>query len=119
MKIWAKYQERIIPEKLERVKNGPEYVEAIIPFMCELVEGRSKEIEKATGIKEVEYSHVLKITYENKEPIILKTDDRVYLYDKESRVQETTETIPDKWKYKASKSRALYERYVAYEVIIN
>ncbi|MCK9319556.1 hypothetical protein [Methanoculleus sp.] len=118
MKIWAKYQERIIPEKLERVKNGPEYVEAIIPFMCEIVEGRSKEIEKATGIKEIEYSHVLKLNYENKEPIIFKKDDRVYLYDKEYRVQETTETIPDKWKYKASKSRALYERYVEYVVFI-
>ena len=58
--------------EMERVKNGPEYVEAIIPFMCEIVEGRSKEIEKATGIKEIEYSHVLKLNYENKEPIILR-----------------------------------------------
>ena len=49
MKIWAKYQERIIPEKLERVKNGPEYVEAIIPFMCELVEGRRKR--KSNGLR--------------------------------------------------------------------
>ncbi len=121
MKILCYYQESVIPEAMEEIIDGTEFLGGMIPFRAEQVDKSAKYVEKAVGIKEEDVSVVLLVNsdrYDNRLNIKFKPRDKVIVYDREYRIKAVTEKIPDKFKLRASRSKALYERYVEYTLLL-
>lgn len=111
MRILCYYQESIIPDKLEDVVEGTEYLDGLILFYAIQKSKNIKGIEKVAGIKEEDVSLVIEPIVEGV-PIRFKGRDRVIVYNIEYRILQVTEEIPMKFRLRASRNKALYERYV-------
>lgn len=114
MVVKAYYIESIIPRWMENVTDGIEYNKGNIPFRAEVVEQSYKSIERILGLKESEYSAMIKP--EVKLPF--KRHDRVILFEKTLTVVDIYDRIPEKHSLRASRSKLLYERYVERVVIL-
>lgn len=109
--IVAYYQEAIVPDKLENVVNEIQYLDGLVSFYAEQITKDVKGVEKIDGIKEDDVSLVIKPINKGV-PVRFKRRDRVTVYGKVYEVLAVVETIPEKFRLKVSKNKALYERYV-------
>lgn len=116
MRVLAYYGEAIIPENVENITQDTEFLDGLVPFRCAIEEKTINEIQRIVTIEETDIQVVLNISKEV--PIRFKVKDKIILFDKEYRVKKVVEKVPDKFKLRASKSKALYERYVEYTVFI-
>lgn len=121
MRILCYYQEAIIPEGMEEITAGTEFLEGLIPFRAEQISQDKKFIERVAGLKEEDIGIVLRVnntTFDNRASIKFKPRDKVLVYGNEYRIKAVSEKIPDKFQLRASRSKALYERYVEYTLML-
>jgi len=112
--VKAFYIESIIPSAMEDVTDGVKFNKGNIPFRAEVVEQSYKSIERILGLKESEYSAMIK----PKVKLPFKKHDRVILFGKTLTVIDIYDKIPEKHSLRASRSKLLYERYVERVVIL-
>lgn len=115
MRVLAYYQEAVIPEKVENITQEIVYLDGLVPFRCEIVEKTTSEIKRIV-FEETDINMILNV--KNEVPIKFKKNDKITVFDKTYLVKKAIERVPDKFKLRASKSKALYERYVEYTVLI-
>lgn len=116
MRVLAYYGEAIIPENVENITQDTEFLDGLVPFRCEIEEKTTNEIQRITTIEETDIKMVLSVS--NEVPIRFKVKDKITLFDRDYIVKKVIEKVPDKFKLRASKSKALYKRYVEYTVFI-
>ncbi len=111
--IYCLYQESIRETAMEKIQQGIQYLDGLIPFRANQISKETKGIEKAVGIKEEEVLIRLEPIREGVS-IRFKKNDRVYVFGNEYRILSVEEFIPKKWETRASKSEQLYRKYVKY-----
>lgn len=117
MRIECLYQEAIVPNKLEEMTDGIQFLDGLVPFYAKQIDKQIKGIEKEYGIKEDEIRMTIKPIKEGV-PIRFKRRDKVIVYGQEYRVLLAIEEIPRKFRLRASRSVAMYWRYVEQTLVL-
>lgn len=115
--IIAYYKEAIENKTLEEDVIEIKYLDGWVEFRAEQIEERIKNVEKVVGIKESDYSVVLKPTQKG---VVLnfKENDKIKVNGTDYIVVEALAVVPNKHKLKVSRNPKLFNRYADYTLFL-